>query len=152
MKPDLSREVGALRLLALDLGERRIGLAVSDATGTLALPAGHLVRTKLAEDLRRVLEAARERDVEAFVVGMPYSLDGTTGPQAKQAQGFINALRKRTTLPVHTMDERFTSVEAEALLRASGHQPSRQRATVDEAAATLILQRFLDSRRESAGS
>ena len=152
MKSDLTREVGALRLLALDLGERRIGLAVSDALGTLALPAGHLVRTKLAEDLRRVLEAAQVRDVEGFVVGIPYSINGTTGPQAKRAQGFINALRKRTTLPVHTMDERFTSVEAEALLREAGHQPSRQRATVDEAAATLILQRFLDSRQEGVGS
>lgn len=131
-------------MLALDLGERRIGLAVSGPEGKLALPAGHVQRTKLAEDVRRVLEAAGERRVEGLVVGIPYSLDGETGPQAKRAQGFVKALRKQTSLPVYETDERFTSVEAEALMREAGRQPSRERAAVDEAAATLILKRFLD--------
>jgi len=99
----------------LDLGEKRIGLAVSDPEGRLTLPAGHLQRTKLVEDVRRVLEAAGERRVEGF-------------------------------LPVHETDERYTSVEAEALMREAGHQPSRDRAAVDEASAVLILQRFLDAR------
>ena len=132
----------------MDLGERRIGLAVSDAAGTLALPAGHVVRTKLAQDVRRVLEAAQGRQVEGFVVGIPYLLSSATGPQAKLAQGFIKSLQQQTSLPVHAIDERFTSVEAEALMREAGQQPSRQRAAVDEAAATLILQRFLDSKRD----
>ena len=140
----LSKGVGNLRLLALDLGERRIGLAVSDAAASLVFPAGYLLRTKFSQDLDRVLEIAQERDVQGFVVGMPYNLDGETGPGAKRAQRFIRALQKRTTLPIHSMDERFTSLEAEALLREAGRQPSREKGSVDEAAAALILRRYLD--------
>ncbi|MFQ6028835.1 MAG: Holliday junction resolvase RuvX [Dehalococcoidia bacterium] len=135
-----------MRLLGIDLGERRIGLAVGDESGRLALPAGHLERITLRYDISRLLEIARQREVGGFVVGMPYTLSGEVGPQARQAQGFIRALRKETDLTVHTMDERFTSVEAEGMLREAGQQPSRRRADVDAMAATLILQRFLDQR------
>ena len=134
-----------LRLLALDLGERRIGMAFGDTSTTLAFPAGHLVRTKLSEDLDRVLAAGQERKIDGFVVGMPYSLDGSAGPQARRARRFASALRKRASIPVYVTDERFTSVEAEALLRESGQQPSRRRGSVDEASAMLILERFLAS-------
>ena len=135
----------AAKLIALDLGERRIGLAVS-GPGGLVVPAGHLVRSKLAQDVQQVIAAAQDRQAQGIVVGVPYTLEGETGPSAKLALGFIRALRKETTLAVHEMDERFTSVEAEGLLRESGVQPSRDRATVDETAAVLILQRFLASR------
>ena len=137
-----------MRLLALDLGERRIGLAVSDAAGTLAFPAGHLVRSNLKPDVERVLAFAREREVQGFVVGVPFSLDGGLGPGARRARGFARSLRKHTGLPVYTVDERFTSVEAEGLLREAGRQPSREKGSVDEAAAALILERFLDLRQE----
>lgn len=137
------RGVDALRLLALDLGALRIGLAVSDPEGKLVVPAGHIQRTKLAEDIRRVLDAADVRRVEGVVVGIPYS-HGETGTQAKRALVFAKALRKQTSLPVHETDESYTSVEAEALMREAGQQPSRDRAAVDEAAAVLILKRFLD--------
>ena len=140
--------VGNLRMLALDLGERRIGLAVSDADGNLVFPAGFLVRTKLDRDLDRVLRVALERDIQAFVVGVPYTLGGEIGAGAKRAERFIQALRKRTGLPVHPMDERFTSLEAEGLLREAGRQPSREKGSVDEAAAALILRRFLDRNLE----
>jgi putative Holliday junction resolvase len=141
-----------MKLLGLDLGERRIGLAVSDAVlqgKDLALPAGHLARTRLAQDIDRLLDLARQRQVEGFVVGVPYvgttpSGAGKIGPQAKQALGFIRELKKRTSLPVYSVDEGFTSVQAEELLRQAGRQPSRERSAVDEAAAVLILQRFLD--------
>ena len=133
-----------MRLLGLDLGEGRIGLAVSDAGGTLALPAGYLVRTKLRQDISHILDVARDREVQGIVVGIPYTLVGNLGPQAKRALGFIRRLKSSTTLPIHTVDERFTSFEAEALLREAGEQPSRRRGTVDAAAAALILQRFLD--------
>ena len=139
-----SKRVGSLRVLALDLGERRIGLAVSDAAGSLIFPAGYLVRTKFSQDLDRVLEIAHDRDVQGFVVGVPYTLHGEIGTSAKRAQRFIRALRKRTTLPVYSIDESFTSFEAEGLLREAGRQPSREKGAVDEAAAALILQRFLD--------
>ena len=135
-----------MKLLALDLGERRIGLAVGDTATALAFPAGHIVRSGLSRDIERTLEAGRERGIDGFVAGMPYSLDGSAGTQAKRAQGFIDALRKRTTMPVFTVDERFTSVEAEAILRESGREPSRRKGSVDEAAAALILERFLSTK------
>jgi len=136
------------KLIALDLGERRIGLAVS-GPGGLALPAGHIVRTKLAQDVQQVIASAHERQAQGIVVGIPYTLDGETGPSAKLARGFVRALRRaigaEESLAIHEMDERYTSVEAEGLLRESGVQPSRDRASVDEVAAVLILQRFLVS-------
>ena len=139
---------GQLKLIALDLGERRIGLAVS-GPGGLALPAGHIIRGKLAQDVQQVIKTAQDRQAQGIVVGIPYTLQGETGPSAKLARGFIRALRKAIgdggSLAVYDMDERFTSVEAEGLLRESGVQPSRDRASVDETAAMLILQRFVAS-------
>ena len=135
-------------LIALDLGERRIGLAVS-GPGGMALPAGHIVRSKLAQDVQQVIASAQERQAQGIVVGIPYMLQGETGDSAKLARGFIRALRRALgddgSLAIYEMDERFTSVEAEGLLRESGVQPSRDRASVDEASAVLILQRFLTS-------
>ena len=90
-----------------------------------------------------MLKTAQEKEIQGFVVGMPYSLDGGMGRGALQAQGFARALQKRTACPVYSVDERFTSLEAEGLLREAGRQPSREKGAVDEAAAVLILQRFL---------
>jgi putative Holliday junction resolvase len=136
------------KLIALDLGERRIGLAVN-GPGGLVMPAGHIVRTKLAQDVQQVIASAQERQAQGIVVGIPYTLDGETGASAKLALGFIRALRRaigaEESLAIHEMDERYTSVEAEGLLRESGLQPSRDRASVDEVAAVLILQRYLVS-------
>ena len=133
-----------LKLLALDLGDRRIGLAVGHAPDGTAFPAGYLTRSKLSHDLEAVLNAARERGVEGYVVGVPYALDGTIGRQAGLAQGFIRELRKKTSMPVYEVDESFTSIEAEAILREAGCQPSRKKGATDETAAALILERFLD--------
>ena len=101
----------------------------------------------MSRDIERVLEIARENEVEGFVAGIPYSLDGGIGPEAKRAQGFVRTLQARTALPVYSVDERFTSFEAEALLREAGREPSREKGAVDEAAAVLILQRFLSGPR-----
>lgn len=132
-----------MRYLALDLGDRRIGLAAGGDQGVPVVPAGYLTRERLREDVSRVVAAAKEREAGAIIVGMPYSLSGEVGPQAKLAQGFIRELRRSTELPVHTVDERFTSVEAERMLRETGIQPSRRKGDVDAAAAVLILERFL---------
>lgn len=132
------------KLIALDLGERRIGLAVN-GPGGMVLPAGYITRSKLTQDVQQVIAAAQDRNAQGIVVGIPYTLDGAAGQSAKLARGFIRALKKETTLTIHEMDERFTSVEAEGLLRESGVQPSRERSTVDETAAALILQRYLES-------
>ena len=138
------------KLIALDLGERRIGLAVS-GPGDLVLPAGYIFRSKLTEDVEQVIEIASERQAQGIVVGIPYTLRGETGQAAKLAKGFIRALRRaikdEDSLTIYEMDERFTSVEAEGLLRESGIQPSRNRGAVDETAAVLILQRFLASQQ-----
>ncbi len=141
-----------MRLLALDLGNRRIGLASGGSPRVPALPIGHLERTTLRRDLDRILDLAKQRDIEGFVVGMPYSLSGGVGPQARQAEGFVRALRKRTDLPVYSVDERFTSLEAENRLRESGGQPSRRRGDVDAAAAGIILERFLAQPQEDSGN
>ena len=149
----MKSDTGQAKLIALDLGERRIGLAVS-GPGGLALAAGHITRSKLAKDVERVIAAAVERQAQGIVVGIPYTLQGETGPSAKLARGFVRALRRtirraidgEESLAVYEMDERFTSVEAEGLLRESGVQPSRDRAAVDEVAAVLILRRFLASK------
>ena len=135
-----------LKLIAMDLGERRIGLAVS-GPGVMVLPAGHIVRTKLAQDVQQAIAAATERKAEGIVVGIPHNPQGQTDTAAKLARGFIRALRNAINddshLSIYEMDERFTSVEAEGLLRESGVEPSRDRASVDETAAVLILQRYL---------
>ena len=110
------------------------------------LPAGHLQRGRLQTDIQRVLASAIERDAQGIVVGIPYTLDGSEGSQARRAQRFVHSLRKQTTLHVYTIDERFTSVEAEGIMREAGRQPSRERGAVDAAAAALILQRFLDQK------
>ncbi|RUA20693.1 MAG: Holliday junction resolvase RuvX [Chloroflexi bacterium] len=147
-RASMKSETEQPKLIALDLGERRIGLAVS-GPGGLALPAGHIVRTKLAQDVQQVIASAHERQAQGIVVGIPYTLDGEIGPSAKLARGFVRALRRaigaEESLAIHEMDERYTSFEAEGLLRESGVQPSRDRASVDEVAAVLILQRFLVS-------
>jgi putative Holliday junction resolvase len=88
-----------MRLLALDLGERRIGLAVSNPAGTLVLPAGHLERVKLSLDIDRILELAQQREVAGIVIGVPYTASGEVGSQARRVLGFIRALGKRTSLP-----------------------------------------------------
>ena len=133
-----------MTILCLDVGDRRIGLAVSDPGNLLASPLGAIRRTRRARDVDSVLAHAAERRADRVVVGMPLSLDGRAGPQAKKVESFIEALRRRTGLPVHTVDERFSTAEAERLLRQAGVQPSREREKVDAAAAAVILQEYLD--------
>ena len=134
-----------MKLLALDVGERRIGLASGVAELGTALPAGVLRRTRLAPDIRAVLDAAGQRQTDAIVVGVPYRPGGVESTQTIRILGFIRALRKETPLPVHAVDEAFTSAEAEGLLRDAGMEPSRDKGAVDEAAAVLILRRFMES-------
>ena len=126
------------------MGERRIGLAISDPGGLLATPVGFIQRTRLQQDIARVLEHALERQAEGIVVGLPLSLNGKVGPQARRVEGFLQALRGGTSLPVNTMDERFSTAEAERLLRQAGREPSRHKGELDAAAAAVILQGYLD--------
>lgn len=136
-----------MKALGLDLGERRIGVAVSDPTGTLARPLTALERRGPDADLAAVLELARREGAQAIVVGLPFTLRGEEGPQAHRVQAFVAALRAHSPLPVETWDERLTTVEAERRLREAGRKPSRERERVDAASAALLLQAWLDARR-----
>ncbi len=128
----------------MDVGERRIGLAVSDPGGLIATPLGFIERKGLERDIAGVLERAREWQAGGMVVGLPLSLNGNVGPQARKVHAFLKALRGKTDLAVDTADERFSTAEAERLLIQAGRQPSRHRGEVDATAAAIILQEYLN--------
>jgi len=136
-----------LRVIALDVGDRRIGVALSDPTGLLAFPLSTITRKGHDTDVDEVLDLAAQNDVAEIVVGMPVSLSGRKGAQAARTTAFAEDLRSRTDLPVVFVDERYSTVQAERSLRELGVQPSRDRARVDAAAAAVILQSYLDSKR-----
>lgn len=131
------------RLLGVDIGEVRIGIAISDPTGTICTPLTTLDAHGAPADQQRIVELADEYEAEAIIVGLPINMDGSHGPAARAARAFCNALRTLTELPVKVHDERLTSHEAEARLRASGIQPSRNKKQIDSAAAALILESYL---------
>ena len=134
-------------VLALDVGERRIGLAVSGPSGVLASSAGVLRRKGLRRDLAALDGVVRQHGATIVVVGLPLSLSGGLGPQAHSVLGFVEQLRASLPVPVETWDERFSSIEAEEVLRAQGTRPRQIRARIDEVAAASILQGYLDGRR-----
>ena len=133
-----------MSILGLDIGNRRIGIALAEEGGTLAVPVGALERTTLRQDLQRLTEIALERRVTLLVAGLPISINGTLGPQAKKTQSFLKRIHDLTHLPIETVDERYSSSEAGRLMQIGGAQPSRRRVEVDAAAATIILQAYLD--------
>lgn len=131
-------------MLALDIGEVRIGVAVSDPDRTVALPAGTIQVAGGPQDLKAVAGLVREHAAAEVVVGHPLSLSGERGPAAMHAEEFANGLRVVLSVPVHLQDERLTTVEAERGLRASGADARKARRAIDQASASLILQAFLD--------
>jgi putative Holliday junction resolvase len=140
-------------VLALDYGSRRIGMAVSDAAGEFAFPAGTLERRGLARDLDALADVIRERGVTRLVVGLPLHLSGRAGPEAAAARAFAEALARATGLPVDLLDERWTTREAERAIQAT--QPRRgrrmrERHRVDAAAAALLLQTWLARAKAAA--
>jgi putative Holliday junction resolvase len=139
-----------VRVLAIDLGQRRIGLAVSDPGGELALPVGTLLRRDARTDLAELRRTIAERAVERVVVGLPLHMDGRVGPEAEAARRFAEALARDTGLPVETFDERWTTREAERALREGGRSGRRSREAVDAVAATLLLRAWLGAQRSRA--
>ena len=127
------------------MGDSRIGLAVSDAEAILATPVGFINRISSDKDISHVLDHALDREVGAILVGLPISLNGRIGPQARKVERFLTALKARTELSVLIADERYSTAEAERLLRLAGRQPSRNKGDLDAAAAAVILQGYLDS-------
>ena len=131
------------RMLGLDVGDRRIGLAVSIPPGELVLPAGYLERRNRRADIAAILEQASQRDAVAIIVGMPYDTHGRSGEQARKTASLVRALQRATDIPVLTVDESFSTNAAVNDLAQSGQSPSRNPSSVDAAAAASILRRFL---------
>jgi putative Holliday junction resolvase len=133
--------------LGLDVGSKRIGVAGCDGTGLIATGLTTIERTSFERDVAQLQELVEHRQVQVLVVGLPYSMDGTIGFQAKQVQKFAKRLAKALQLPVEYVDERLTSFEAEELLKAQNRSPSRNKSLIDRKAAAIILQQWLDARR-----
>jgi putative Holliday junction resolvase len=133
-------------VLGLDLGDVRIGVAISDDDRLLALPLG-TVRTGAPADLKAIAALVRDHGVTAVVVGHPRSMAGGSGPQAAKAERFAEALSSVLDVPIDLQDERLSTVEAERSLRAAGVAGRDRRRVIDRTAATVILQAWLDGHR-----
>ncbi len=138
------------KILAVDWGRSRLGLAVSDGLGITAQGLTSLPRVNETRDVEAIGGYIRELGVEAIVVGLPKNMDGSLGPSAEAAQEFARLLRDRLDIPVHLWDERLTSLAAERTLVSAGVRRRARRAVLDQVAATMILQGFLDHRRAMA--
>ena len=142
-----------MRILALDVGHKRIGIAISDPAGNIALPLETLVRSGcLDEALRQLAAIARDRQAQRIVVGLPTSLSGQPGPAAQQMAEFAEALDQVASAEVVLWDERFTTVIAEKTMIAAEAKRRQRRQHIDKVAATLILQNYLDAHSDDYGS
>ena len=138
-----------MRVLALDYGAARCGCAISDPTGTLASPLETVQRARDESDLDRIAALVAEHEVTEVIVGEPRHLSGASGASAKEARAYSRALAGRIgSVPVHLVDERLSTVTAASSLRANGLDSRRQRSVIDQAAAVVILQAYLDAQRE----
>lgn len=135
--------------LALDLGSKRIGVAGCDGTGLIATGLTTIERKSFEQDVAKLRDLVAQREVQVLVVGLPYSLDGSIGPQARTVQKLAARLSRALQLPLEYVDERHTSLEAEELLKAERRSPSRNKALIDRKAAAIILQQWLDQRRSN---
>jgi putative Holliday junction resolvase len=136
------------RILALDVGERRIGVALSDLSRTLATPYITIHATPVHIFFKKLSQIIRQEDVCQIVVGLPISLNGQEGPQAQRIRAFIETLAAQVTLPIATCDERYTSAEAERIMIEAGLRPEQRKARIDEVAASIILQDYLTMLRQ----
>lgn len=135
-----------MRSMGLDLGDVRIGIALSDQTGLIAQSHATLERSGWDRDLAYLAEVAETHEVERFVVGNPLNLDGSSGRQAERSRDFADRLKEATGLPVVLWDERFTSLSAEKTLIEAGVRRKKRRGAIDRMAAAIMLQSYLDTR------
>ena len=136
-----------MRVLGLDVGERRIGVALSDALGLTAQRLMLLERTNIAEDVAAVKTLVAAHGVERIIVGLPLTLKGERGIQAQKVSAFAERLHRHVAVPVELLDERLTTLQGERALREVGTSARRRKQTIDQVAAQLILQHYLDGRR-----
>jgi putative Holliday junction resolvase len=133
--------------LGLDVGDRRIGVAGSDGLGLLATGLGVIQRRSLAEDIAQVQAWIRRRQATVVVVGIPLLADGSVGSQARKVQRFVQALQAAVDLPIETVNEYLSTVQAEWDLRQAGIPAKAQKGLIDQQSAAVILQTWLDERR-----
>lgn len=138
------------RILALDFGSRNIGLAITDELGLTAQGLPTLRRSDKRSDFDHLRRLIRQYGVTEIVMGLPLRMSGAEGAQAEKVQAFADELRRRFKLPVHLFDERLTSVEANRLLRETDMSIRRRAEVVDQMAAVLILQSFLEYRHSQS--
>ena len=134
-----------MRALGLDLGEKKIGVAVSDATGLITRGAGYIEHRSKERDIISVMELVKRHEVEGIVVGLPLKMDGTQGEKAEEALEFVAALKKKISLPVKTFDERLTTRYSERLLLEADMSRRKRKKRIDALSAEVILQDYLDS-------
>lgn len=136
-----------MRYLGVDIGTKRIGLALSDPTGTIASPLCVLSRRGGKRDWQDILRLAQEHGAEALVVGLPVNLCGQAGLAAENVEAEINGLKASSSLPVFVYDERLTSAAAQRMLQKQGLNSRQSREIIDKVAAAIMLQSFLDRQR-----
>ena len=135
-----------MRYLAIDHGQKRTGLAISDASETLVSPHSVIETANEEELLRRILDVLDAEEIDAVVVGLPVNMDGTEGPRAKQVRQFVSALQRRTDIPVHLHDERLSSFEAHYLAGDLELTRKKKKKRLDAIAATAILRSFFEQK------
>jgi putative Holliday junction resolvase len=135
-----------MRILALDHGTRRIGVAVSDESRTIAQPLEYLPAEPFADFLARLKKILVEKEVDLILVGLPRNMDGSYGPAAQKAQAFAAALKSAVAIPVTLWDERLTTRMANRMLIQGKMRRSRRKEKVDQVAAAILLQSYLDGR------
>ena len=133
-----------MRILALDHGTRRIGVAVSDETRTIAQPLEFIPAEPFASFLERLKQLIREKEVDQILIGLPRNMDGSYGPAAEKVQSFVGALANAIPIPIKTWDERLTSAQANRVLIQGGARRAKRKQKVDQTAAAILLQSYLD--------
>ncbi len=136
-------------ILGLDVGDVRIGVAISDELGFAAHPLCTITRKNRKTDLETICDLINTHQVEEIVIGLPLMLDGEVGIQAEKVQKFANRLKRVARIPTHLRDERLTTVEASEILREVGKPRKKQRQVIDQVAAVVILDGYLNDFRES---
>ena len=134
-----------MRILAIDPGSKRIGLAISDELKMIAQPLEYILAEPSAGFLARLKELVQEKDVELILVGMPRNMDGSYGPAAQKVRDFVGTLRATLTVPIRLWDERLTSAQANRVLIQGGVRRDKRKEKVDKMAAAILLQGYLDS-------
>ena len=134
-----------MRILAIDHGSKRMGIAISDELKMIAQPLEFIPAEPFADFLTRLIELLSEKEVELILVGMPRNMDGSFGPAAVKVQEFIAALKGQTSVPIKAWDERLTSVQANRLLIQGNVRRDKRKEKVDKMAAAILLQSYLDS-------